>query len=193
MKKVNIKKILNYGFWIAFVVVLFTGSLRAEVFGFIQRGLLEIGIMNPDTEQALESKTPASYQMKVKNQNGEQIDFNDLKGKVVFINFWATWCPPCVAEMPSINNLYKKFENDKDVVFIMVSLDDKFEKAKNFKKRKNFSFDVHQLSSNLPSVYRSASIPTTFVLDAQGNIAFTHKGMANYDTQKFEDMLNSLK
>lgn len=196
MKKKTIKKIGNYSFWIVFVVVLFTSSLRAEVFGFIQRGVLELGIMNPDTttETTEDNKAKkASYEVKLLDQNGNKVDMANLKDKVIFINFWATWCPPCIAEMPSIDNLHEHFEKDEDVVFLMISLDKNFEKAKKFKSRKEFDFDVHKTLGNLPRVYQSRSIPTTFVVDKDGNIAFEHKGMADYDTKKFKNFINNLK
>ncbi len=196
MKKKTIKKIGNYSFSIVFAVILFTSSLRAEVFGFIQRGVLELGIMNPDTttETTKDKKAKkASYKVKLLDQNGKKVDMADLKDKVIFINLWATWCPPCVAEMPGINSLYKHFEKDEEVVFLMISFDKDFEKAKKFKNRKEFGFDVHKSLNNLPKVYHSQSIPTTFIIDKKGNIAFEHKGMANYNTKKFKNFINNLK
>lgn len=63
------------------------------------------------------------------NENGELVSTETLKGKTVFVNLWATWCPPCVAEMPSIESLYSQTTNEQNA-FVLISLDDNFETAK---------------------------------------------------------------
>ena len=112
----------------------------------------------------------------------------ELRGKVIFINLWATWCPPCIAEMPAIDELSKKM--GEQVVFLIVSMDENFKKAKDFRKRKEFSFDVYELAGSLPEMYYSQSIPSTYVISAGGKLVFTKKGMADYNTPKFQEFLN---
>ena len=72
-------------------------------------------------------------------------------------------------------------------------LDDDFEKAKAFNKRKGFNLPIYALASPLPAMYESSAIPTTYVIDAAGNLALTHKGMADYDNKKFKAFLKSLQ
>ena len=113
----------------------------------------------------------------------------DYRGKVIFINFWATWCPPCIAEMPSINSMYKDIDKDK-VEVLMVSFDRSFEKAISYRDSKSFDFEVYALAGPMPRMYESNSIPTTFVIDSKGNLVFTHKGMADYNRKDFKDFWN---
>jgi thiol-disulfide isomerase/thioredoxin len=127
----------------------------------------------------------------VVDQDGTLLLGDDLKGKTVFINLWATWCPPCIAEMPDINKLYNDMSSD-DIVFLMISLDDDFSKAKNFVQRKEYDFEIYQFASNPPASLYSKIIPTTFVLSPEGNIVVRKQGMAKYNSDSFKEFLKSL-
>lgn len=80
-----------------------------------------------------------------------------------------------------------------DVAFVMLSLDRDFEKAKAFDKRKGYDLPIYTKGSNLPSMYQSSAIPTTYVIDTDENVALTHKGMVDYSDPKFKKFLKSLK
>lgn len=80
-----------------------------------------------------------------------------------------------------------------EVVFVMLSLDDDFEKAKEFDTRKGYNFPIFSLASNMPAMYISSTIPTTYIIDAQGNLLLTHSGMADYNSAKFKKFLRSLQ
>lgn len=109
----------------------------------------------------------------------KSLDFKEFKGKVVFVNNWASWCPPCIAEMPTINKLKQKLAA-KDVVFVMVSFDADKEKAVKFMKRKDFELDVYFPGFSYPFV--TSSIPATYILDKEGNVVSEHVGMADYSS-----------
>jgi thiol-disulfide isomerase/thioredoxin len=201
-KKNTKKSWIKNGIFIAVIAILYFTGLHTEVIGFVQRGLLETGLMNPDVEELVilennENKTNAANSKKVDfnlqliDSEGNLFSLEELKDKIIFMNFWATWCPPCVAEMPSINKLYK--DMGTDVAFVMLSFDKDFEKAKAFNKRKGYGFPIYSLASNLPAMFESSSLPTTFVVDAEGNLALTHKGMADYNNQEFKTFLKRLK
>lgn len=191
------KSLIEYGVIGTVILTLFFTGLHTEVFGFIQRGVLETGILNPDVEEIKESTNNASdqkadFSMKLVNSKGEKVDMEQFRGKVIFINLWATWCAPCIAEMPGINALYNDVKNE-DVEFLMISLDTDFEKAKKFNKKKGFDFEVYKLDGPMPKMYHSRSIPTTFVIDANGKLALTQTGMADYHTDEFKEFLRELK
>ncbi len=198
MKKKLRKSLIEYGVFGALILTLFLTGLHTEVFAFIQRGMLMTGIMNPDVEATAEPASEATenpkadFNMNLINAKGEKVTMEHFRGKVIFMNIWATWCPPCIAEMPGINSLYRDIK-DEDVVFLMLSVDDDFEKAKLFKEKKGFDFEVYQLDGSMPQMYSTQSIPTTFVIDARGGLALTHRGMADYHTQEFKDFLQTLK
>ncbi len=195
------KSLIQYGVLAVVVITLYMTGLHTEVIGFIQRGLLATGIMNPKVEvvspteatqnQPMTNIQAADFNLQLLDIDGKVVSLEDLKGKVIFLNFWATWCPPCIAEMPNIAQLHE--EMGDEVAFVMLSLDDDFEKAKAFNKRKGFNLPIYALASPLPAMYESSAIPTTYVIDAAGNLALTHKGMADYDNKKFKAFLKSLQ
>ena len=195
-KKVK-KNLIEFGVIGTIILTLIFTGLHTEVFGFVQRGILKTGIMDPNLEAQAsltdQSKNPkADFNMSLINSKGERVEMEELRGKVIFFNMWATWCPPCVAEMPGINNMYNDVKGD-DIAFIMLSLDNDFQKAIDFNKSKGYDFEVYKLEGNLPSMYYSQAIPTTYVIDARGNLVLTHKGMGDYDSKKFKEYLINLK
>ena len=192
------KSVIEYSVMGAVMLTLFLTGLHTEVFGFIQRGVLATGIMNPEVKEKEEATTEtanpkADFNLKLINSKGEKVSMEQFRGKVIFINLWATWCPPCIAEMPGINNLYNDIKEEGDVVFLMLSVDDNFEKAKQFKEKKGFDFEVYQAAGGIPQMYYSQSIPTTYVINAKGELALTHTGMADYNTPEFKEFLETLK
>lgn len=192
MKLKSITKWGQYVILALFIGLLFTTDLKAEVFGFVQRGMLQLGLFQPATEevQPASDNTGRRPQLQLTNQEGENVQLADLEGKVVFMNFWATWCPPCVAEMPSINKFYQNYKDNDKVVFLMVNRDRNFAKGKSFLDRKDFDFDIHQIRGSAAPKFKPRSLPTTYIIDKTGEIQFTHAGMANYNTSKFKDMMN---
>ncbi|MEO7486352.1 MAG: TlpA disulfide reductase family protein, partial [Ferruginibacter sp.] len=123
---------------------------------------------------------------------GKTASTKDLKGKVVFINFWASWCPPCQAEMPSIIALYKRLEKDDRFVFLFMNEDDDKEKAKKYLERNQYSIPLYNRSGTVPNEIFSGTLPTTLVINKEGKIVLRHEGMAGYDTDAFLRQLEDL-
>lgn len=121
------------------------------------------------------------------NDKGESISTESLKGKTVFVNLWATWCPPCVAEMPSIDALYSQTSNEQNA-FLLISLDDDFETAKAWKAKKGFKAPIY-FTTELPELFQVGSIPTTFIFDKNGKIVFKAVGSKNYNTPRFQKLM----
>lgn len=190
-KKKSIKKeIIEWAIFLGILGFLFGTGLHTPVFGFIQGLILKTGIMQPSMEES--STELADYNFILIDKEGNRKPFADFKNKVVFVNLWATWCPPCIAEMPDINKLYTEM-NEKDIEFVMISLDDEFQKAKDFVQKKDFDFPIYQLASSLPNVYESSAIPTTYVISPEGKIVVSKSGMAKYNTKKFKRFLEELR
>tara|TARA_R110002051_G_scaffold159375_3_gene230721 strand:- start:127 stop:759 length:633 start_codon:yes stop_codon:yes gene_type:complete len=199
------KEWIKYGIFAIVVITLYATGLHTEVISFAQRGLLATGLMNPDVTQITRSRTSEGNDAVTSDSNPSKVDFNlkltdqdgnarslkEFKGKVIFLNYWATWCPPCVAEMPSINKLHE--EMGDEITFVMLSFDQDFEKAKAFTTRKEYDLPIYAPAGNLPSMLQSSALPTTYVIDAEGNLAMTHMGMADYSDPEFKKFLKSLK
>ena len=202
-KKKSTKRTLIEYLIIALVfLILYLTGLHTEVIGFMQRGLLATGLITPKIEMtnqddsqaditASTTAIPADFNLMLMDEDGQTILLEDFKGKPIFMNMWATWCPPCIAEMPNINKLYK--EIGSQVNFVMIALDDDFETAKAFNTRKGFDLPIYTLQSHRPAMYQSATVPTTYVISADGQLMLTHKGMAYYNTSKFKKFLEGLK
>lgn len=168
---------------IVLLFLYFTG-LYTDVAALAQRAILTTGLITADTELEAGEKELADYNFMLKDLDGKTINLKDYKGKVIFMNLWATWCPPCVAEMPGIQELYDEVNRD-NVVFIMLSMDDSEIKPKKFIDKKGYTLPVYMAASRVPDIYRSPSIPTTFVISADGRIVSKKVGMAKYNTRSF--------
>ena len=201
-KKSTKRTLLEYGIIALVALILYATGLHTEVIGFMQRGLLATGLITPKIETPYQNETDnelattttsnqADFNLTLMDEDGNTLSLADFKGKAIFMNMWATWCPPCIAEMPNINNLYK--EMGREVAFVMVSLDDDFETAKAFNSRKGFDLPIYTLQSHRPTMYQSTTVPTTYVISADGQLMMTHKGMANYNTSKFKKFLEEIK
>ncbi|MDJ1499215.1 TlpA disulfide reductase family protein [Xanthocytophaga agilis] len=172
--------------------ILYLTGWHTETIGGLQRMILATGIIKADTEQNQTDSSPdADYNVNLQTLDGKDISLKELKGKVIFMNIWATWCPPCIAEMPGIQKLYEQVKSE-DIAFVMISVDENPAKAQKFIKRKEYTFPVYQLTSKaIPQMYASESIPVTFVISASGKLVLKHSGMADYNSDAFRDFLRS--
>lgn len=164
--------------------------------GVIIQGLMKIGLFQPSvpdkSEQessAVLSSTDIGREMLFEDREGKITNLSDLKGKVVFINFWATWCPPCIAEMPSINKLKNKFKDNPNVVFIMLDMDSDLKKSLKFMERKTYNLDVYIPASQISGDYFQGALPTTLLFNKSGKLVFKHEGGADYSNTEFEKFL----
>jgi thiol-disulfide isomerase/thioredoxin len=123
------------------------------------------------------------------NLNGEQITFRELNAKPVFLNVWATWCPPCIAELPGIEDLYDQYGDD--VSFVLVSNEDP-EIVKAFARRKGYESLPFFYAKYAPQDFQSQSIPATFVIDGQGRVLLEKKGAARWNSARTRKLLDDL-
>ncbi|TGE26113.1 TlpA family protein disulfide reductase [Hymenobacter aquaticus] len=166
--------------------------------GGLQRGLLATGLWKAETPTlpapAPVVATSASgypHNLTLLDNSGREVQLSAFRGKVVFVNLWASWCPPCVAEMPGIHALYKKLDPQK-VAFVMISLDQNPDKARKLLTRQGYTFPVYFPTATLPAPFDSNSIPSTVILGPDGQVAARHEGMADYDTPEFKAALEKL-
>jgi thiol-disulfide isomerase/thioredoxin len=124
----------------------------------------------------------------VHDVNGNVINLNNFKGKKVFVNLWASWCPPCRAEMPSIEKLYQSVDTGK-VAFVMLALDNDFEQSKQFVKKQGLNLPVYYPTENLPQLFNVQGIPTTFIFNEQGALIQRIDGGDDYDTDRYRELL----
>ncbi|WP_126650325.1 TlpA family protein disulfide reductase [Chryseobacterium aureum] len=177
---------------VLFLIVLVNKDAKA----WLMRQVASTGILNSRISEAKEihnALPKASYaDFTVKNENGTVINFSDLQGKVVFINFWASWCPPCRAEFPSVQKFYNQYKKSPDMVFLTVNLDDNPDLGKSYLQEKGFTVPFLVPSGKIPEGLYSGSLPTTVVLDKKGVIRLHHKGLADYSKQSFYRQIDHL-
>lgn len=121
--------------------------------------------------------------------NGKKTNIKDYRGKVVFLNFWATWCPPCRQEMPSMETLWQKSKG-KPFVILAVSVDDAdTKKVADFIAKNKYTFPVfHDVTGELSQQFLIRSIPTTFILDTKGIIIEKMSGAADWSTLNVDEL-----
>lgn len=120
----------------------------------------------------------------VLDSDGNSVTLSDYIGKPIVLNFWASWCPPCKAELPDFEKAYKEYG---DVEFLMVNLTDgsreTVESAKDFISQNGYTFPVYYDTEFSASyAYSLSSIPVTCFIDAEGNLVASRVGMIDYDT-----------
>ena len=151
-------------------------------------------------KEAKEEKLPA-FDFELKDQYGNTHKLSDYKGKVVFLNFWATWCPPCREEMPHIEEIYKEYGYNKNDVVILGAAspataenpspqDESEEKIKAFLTKNNYTFPVvFDVKGEIFRNYYINAYPTTFMIDREGNImGYVAGGLSKENMKKIIEM-----
>ena len=181
----------NVIFIIITAIVFFNTDARTLLIrGFMLTGLFNAEVSTETQKPELNRLAPAG--MTFRKENGELLNLSENKGKVYFINFWATWCPPCRAEMPSINKLASKIEKKDKISFIMVDVDHKMNESVKYMQKNSFNLQVYSSVSPIPEQIFNGTLPTTLIIGPHGNIVFHHTGMADYNTTEMINFLNTL-
>ncbi len=126
-----------------------------------------------------------------KSIDGKNYSLENLKGKVIVVNFWFTSCTPCVKEMPELNSLIEKYKNNDDVVFLGFALDSE-EKIRSFLKKKQFDYTLFAESKDLAKKYSIFSYPTHMIIDKDSNIKFSETGYSFDVGKRLENTIDEL-
>lgn len=186
------KTVIEWSAIIGVVALLYVTGLHTHVIGTMQRALLATGLIKPGIPSLTEEFPPASMDFFFADETGRVVSLAEFEGSVIFLNVWATWCPPCIAEMPSIQSLHDEMKEVPNVAFILVSMDEEFDRAKQFMQRRNFSMPIYHYRSRSRETYESTVIPTTYVITKDGRLAMEKRGLAKYDTPEFKDFMITL-
>tara|TARA_B110000259_G_scaffold117368_1_gene133571 strand:+ start:539 stop:1147 length:609 start_codon:yes stop_codon:yes gene_type:complete len=175
--------------FIGFIVFLLFPDGRIA----LQRLIVNTGIMNTqiEAENRVTISENVFQNFVFSDDQGLQHSLSEFKGQVIFLNFWATWCPPCRAELPSITNLYHKMENKEGIKFLFLSYE-KHEVVNVFAADFGTDIPFSFLTFKVPGELNPPGLPTTFVIDKSGRIVSQTNGMANWDSEDFILQLESL-
>jgi thiol-disulfide isomerase/thioredoxin len=122
---------------------------------------------------------------------GQGFSFSDLRGKVVLVNLWATWCPPCRAEMPFLQNLWEKFRDDDRVRVLCISTEAPADLSADPLAR-TLKMPLYSFIGPVPPELEAESLPTTYIFDREGRVVFGHTGMARWDAPEIVAYLEAL-
>lgn len=126
--------------------------------------------------------------------DGVEKSLSDYKGKVLFINFWASWCGPCVYEMPSIERLHRSFVDDSEIEIVLINLGEDRNTVKNFIEEGGYTIPtLLDIDNKVGLSYGVRSIPTTVIIDKNGNLVGTKTGAHEWDSDGVKEILESLK
>jgi|TARA_B100001093_G_scaffold485514_1_gene519997 thiol-disulfide isomerase/thioredoxin len=124
--------------------------------------------------------------------NGSQFSLRDFKGKTLFINYWATWCNPCLAEMPSMVELYNQYKDNQDIVFLYLSKENRNTIIDYLPKDETLSqLPLYKIISD-DELFSTRGIPTTFIVDSSGEVVVKDVGSAIWNDQSVIDYLNNI-
>lgn len=113
----------------------------------------------------------------LRDLSGEGVTLSDFRGKVVLMEFWATWCPPCRKSFPELNELHEHLK-DEAFVLLAVAVKDTKSKVKRFVSDNGVAFRVVMDTGGFADEYKAFSIPTTVILDKEGKVVLNHRGYA---------------
>jgi thiol-disulfide isomerase/thioredoxin len=122
--------------------------------------------------------------------DGTAVRMSQLRGRVVFLNMWATWCKPCREELPSIQNLHDQIAG-LGVEFVLLSQESR-EKVQSYLRDNDVGVPCYVSDGGIPTLLKSSALPTTFIIDTQGRVVFRHVGLARWDSQECRSFIESL-
>lgn len=190
VNKKNLQKAGNLLFWGVLIVLLVNTDAKA----WLLTQLVNVGLFKVEIKKDAPLATvPVDLlSFSFRDKAGKTVSTAELKGKVVFINFWATWCPPCRAEMSSLNEMYNELEGDNGLVFLFINEDENAAKAKSYLQNQGFAIPLLTRSGTVPPEIFSGTLPTTVVLNKDGKLVYRKEGIGAYNHAKFKAQLKNL-
>lgn len=180
-----IKKQWSNILFVVFLVLLIIPKTRMMIQVPVQR----IISFSPSEVKETKRETVENYHWPMLDLNKNQINFSSSKNNVTIINMWATWCPPCVAEMPSFQKLYNDYGDKVDFYFITSEEVNRIEK---FMDKHQYNLPVYLQTHEAPEKLESRLLPTTFVISKSGEIVINETGSADWNSKKTRSLLDRL-
>ena len=182
-----LRKNLSNILFIGFIIFMFTPyglPVRATLIKAVSFVTTRVFSLEIDKEDQISLE---DFNWELQSFDGQEVNMEDFKGQVIVVNLWATWCPPCIAEMPSFQKLYDAY-GDK-VIFLFIANDEP-DRVKKFLRDNEYDIPVFFQLSNAPKEMSSNSIPTTYVIDQKSTIVASKVDAADWNSSKVRSLLD---
>lgn len=161
-----------------FVLLLLIPQTRMPIQVFLQRSFS----FSPSFTEESKRNQLTNYEWYLSDTENQVIDFSESKGKFIFVSFWATWCPPCVAEMPSIQEFYDTYGNEIDFYLVAKDASESVEK---FMQKNEYTFPIVYEASPTPGELATNSLPTSYLISPNGELLIQKTGVADWASPSF--------
>ncbi|MFW5656561.1 MAG: TlpA family protein disulfide reductase [Bacteroidota bacterium] len=186
-KQKNRKKssLITDGIFILLIIVFLIPTSRV----WLKEQVSKITMASPRANSNYQALTSGEMNMLFVNEQGETVALEDFSGEVIFLNYWATWCPPCRAEMPAIQSLYNEYQDKMKFLFVT---NEKKPVVNSYFQQNGYDVPVYNYGSTPIGTLESQSIPTTFIITRDGKLALKKVGAAKWDSEKTKAFLDKL-
>ncbi|ASB49270.1 TlpA family protein disulfide reductase [Alkalitalea saponilacus] len=171
--------------FLVLIVMMLIPTTRKSLSAFIVRQTL----LSPRESSKTIFMSEDDWAFRLISYSGEVTTLARKRDKPVFLNYWATWCPPCIAEMPSIQNLYDAYKDDINFVFIS---NEDLAVVNSFMERRGYNLPLYYPGGPAPETLESSVLPTTFIITPGGRIVLYKTGAAKWDSKRVFEMMDRL-
>lgn len=176
--------------WSTLLILVFIALLMIPPIGTPVKVFFNRLLAFSPSEIAEEDRvTISDYAWELQDLDGNPANFSSGEGTVILVNIWATWCPPCLAEMPSLQALYNSYSTE--VSFYFVSLENT-ETLQRFINKKGYTVPVYTVQDEFPAALETNSFPTTYLISKSGKIVMDKKGVADWDSESVHKTIDAL-
>jgi len=172
--------------FIVLIILLLIPGTRKEMMTYASK--IRMLVMSPDKKEQTETLEGAKSLIFIDEQNDRHV-LNEYYDKPVFINFWATWCPPCRAEMPSLQDLYDDYKDKVNFLFLS---NESMEKQLEYLTTKDYDLPNYQIKGQPTGSLKYSVLPTTMILSKEKEVVVRKKGAINWNSKKVRKILDDL-
>jgi thiol-disulfide isomerase/thioredoxin len=180
------KIISDFIFYLLIILLIIPGTRKEVSTFFIKATMRKPAVIS---ESKIISLNPGDYELYIEDMDKEVRNLSEFIGIPILLNYWATWCPPCRAEMPAIQKLYNDY---KDKMAIVLITNEERSTVENYLSENDYDLPVYFLRSKMSNALSANAYPTTFLISPDGKILVHKTGAANWNSEAFRSQIDDL-